>query len=70
MGLYLDIAKAFDEILMAKLFTGTYYDWLVSYLTSERQPRVTYKRIRNTEVSIVTGAPHGSYRRIRVLRPI
>lgn len=67
LGLYLDLAKAFDTvnhaILKEKLFRagfrGTIYQWLASYLHG-RQQYVKYKGINSRLLNVECGVPQGS----------
>ena len=67
LGLYMDIAKAFDtvshEILLEKLlkagFRGVFWEWLQSYLI-DRQQQVKYNGSKSNFMSVQTGVPQGS----------
>jgi len=67
LGIFIDLAKAFDtvnhNILLSKLYhygiRGTSHRWFISYLSNRSQ----YVYVNNTQsdcLSITCGVPHGS----------
>ena len=63
IGLFVDLAKAFDTILLKKLthygIRVTALQWICSYL-SERQQSVKFSGINSTHRNITCGVPQGS----------
>ena len=66
--IYTDLSKAFDSVchsqLEKKLYaigvSGTYLQWITSYLTSRKQ-RVTVGGAVSREVTVTSGVPQGSH---------
>ena len=67
LGVFLDLAKAFDtvnhNILLMKLdhygIRGIVHDWFKNYLTN-RQQIVKYKQVKSDSMTIKCGVPQGS----------
>ena len=63
MGIFLDISKAFDTILLDKLdyygFRGVTFDWFSSYL-SKRSQCTIYNNSTSRLSEISCGVPQGS----------
>lgn len=67
-AIYTDLSKAFDSVchplLFKKLFeigiTGTYLEWIISYLTDRRQ-LVSIGGTSSNEVHVTSGVPQGSH---------
>jgi len=67
IGIFLDLAKAFDtvnhDILLSKLFhygiRGSAYDWFKSYLTNRVQ-YVSLNNFQSNKLPVIYGVPQGS----------
>ena len=67
IGIFLDLAKAFDtvnhDILLSKLFhygiRGSAYDWFKSYLTNRLQ-YVSLNNFQSKKLPVICGVPQGS----------